>query len=400
MIIHTSAQSAIPSIDSSVKSKADVRKIIHIDADCFYAAIEMRDDPNLRNRPIAVGGQSDRRGVISTCNYEARRYGVHSAMASGYALKLCPQLLIVPGNMEKYREASYVMREIFQDYSDKVEPLSLDEAYIDVTDCEHHQGSATLIAKEIKQRVFDALEITVSAGVAPNKFVAKIASDWNKPDGLYVVTPAKMQGFIDTLSVKKLHGVGKVTQEKLKRLNLELCSDIKRYPLRKLIKEFGQFGMHLHKLANGIDERTVQSQRERKSLSVEHTFAEDIHGENQSTQKLAALLPELNKRLDKSGNRDDIVKAFVKIKFNDFTTTTIERLGTHPRIADYTTLLKEALTRSPLPVRLMGIGVRFKAQPNHVAQLDLFNSDSCNDSNNSLASNINLNVKPKQSNIN
>ena len=188
-----------------------MRKIIHCDCDSFYASVEMRDDPRLRGIPIAVGGSASRRGVIATCNYEARAYGVRSAMASAYAKKLCPELLIVPGRMSVYREVSQAIQAIFADYTPLIQPLSLDEAYLDVTDSQACRGSATLMAKEIRQRVRDTQGITVSAGVAPNKFIAKIASDWNKPDGLKVVLPDQVEDFLRDLPVSRLHGVGRKT---------------------------------------------------------------------------------------------------------------------------------------------------------------------------------------------
>ncbi len=200
-----------------------LRKIIHVDCDCFYAAIEMRDDPRLAGRPMAVGGSPERRGVIATCNYEARAYGVRSAMSSRHALKLCPDLLIVKPRFEAYREASREIHAIFRDYTELIEPLSLDEAYLDVSDSQWYSGSATRIAEDIRRRVARTLHITVSAGVAPNKFLAKIASDWRKPNGLFVITPGEVEAFVAALPVARLHGVGKVTADKLARLGIETC---------------------------------------------------------------------------------------------------------------------------------------------------------------------------------
>ena len=348
------------------------RKIIHCDADCFFAAIEMRDDPQLRGVPMAVGGSSERRGVISTCNYEARKYGVHSAMSSALAMRLCPGLIIVPGNMEKYREASSVMRNIFYDYTELVEPLSLDEAFLDVSECEALSGSATLIAEEIRQRIHNELGITVSAGVAPNKFIAKIASDWNKPNGLYVVTPSKVDDFVKRLPVKKIHGVGRVTANKLKSLGIETCEHIRTKSLVELTKQFGSYGVKLAQLAKGEDNRPVTPHHERKSLSVEHTFSEDLSSEDSCMAQLPELLVQLKSRMLRLDARYRIAKAYVKVKFNDFSTTTLERIGTSARISDYKNLMQEALKRKSQPVRLLGIGVRFFQNNDDAIQLELF----------------------------
>ncbi|TQV80146.1 DNA polymerase IV [Exilibacterium tricleocarpae] len=353
-----------------------MRKIIHCDADCFYAAIEMRDDPNLRGRPLAVGGASDRRGVISTCNYEAREFGVRSAMASAHAKRLCPDLLIVPGNMEKYRQASREIREIFFDYTDLVEPLSLDEAFLDVSESQRCRGSATLMAQEIRRRVCEQLQITVSAGVAPNKFLAKIASDWHKPDGLTVITPGEVDQFVVKLPVDRIFGVGKVTAQKLKRMGVDTCGDLRQFSIFELTERFGAFGVRLYELCRGQDERQVKPSRRRKSLSVENTYAEDLPGLPQCLEKLPELFLELKGRLNRVDSDYRVVKAFVKLKFNDFTTTTLERVGTSARLHDYRELCEEAFARGDRPVRLLGLGVRFVdlRDDQVTAQLDLFNS--------------------------
>jgi len=247
------------------------RKIIHIDCDCFYAAIEMRDDPSLRERPVAVGGSPERRGVVATCNYAARRFGVRSAMASSRAVKLCPELVLVPPRFEVYREASRQIARIYADYADTIEPLSLDEAFLDVTGSPHLEGSATRIALHIRGRIRREVGITASAGVAPNKFLAKIASDWNKPDGQLVVTPAEVNAFVRDLPVGKLFGVGKVTEEKLHQLGLFTCADIRARSPVELQRHVGSLGERLWRLAQGIDERPVEPFGRRKSLSVENT---------------------------------------------------------------------------------------------------------------------------------
>lgn len=206
-----------------------MRKIIHVDMDCFFAAVEMRDNPALRDIPIAIGGSRERRGVISTANYPARKFGVRSAMPTGMALKLCPHLTLLPGRYEAYKEASRQIQAIFSRYTSLIEPLSLDEAYLDVTDSTHCHGSATLIAQEIRQTIFTELQLTASAGIAPVKFLAKIASDLNKPNGQYVITPADVPEFLRTLPLGKIPGVGKVSAAKLEAMGLRTCEDVQKY---------------------------------------------------------------------------------------------------------------------------------------------------------------------------
>ncbi len=254
-----------------------MRKIIHVDMDCFFAAVEMRDDPSLTDIPIAIGGSRVQRGVISTANYPARKYGVRSAMPTAMALKLCPHLKLLPGRFDAYKEASRQIRDIFSRYTSLIEPLSLDEAYLDVTDSEHCQGSATLMAQAIRADILRETGLTASAGIAPIKFLAKIASDLNKPNGQYVITPQVMPDFLLTLPLSKIPGVGKVATKKLEEMGLRTCADVQRADLALLLKRFGKFGRILWERSNGIDERDVVVERERKSLGVERTLMEDIH---------------------------------------------------------------------------------------------------------------------------
>ncbi|GAA5444387.1 DNA polymerase IV [Microbulbifer sp. NBRC 101763] len=318
----------------------------------------MRDDPNLRGRPLAVGGSSDRRGVISTCNYEARSYGVRSAMPTAQAKKLCPDLIVVPGNMAKYREVSGQIREIFLDYCDDIEPLSLDEAFLDVTNSARCQGSATLIAEEIRQRVKDNLGITISAGVAPNKFLAKIASDWRKPDGLTVITPDEVDQFVVRLPVGKIHGVGRVTAEKMHRQGIHTCADLRRYSQIELSKLFGKFGRRLYELSRGIDERPVSGDGARKSVSVERTFSEDLCEFEEWLEQLSALYMRLLERVEKLGDRYEVNGATVKVKYADFTQSTHERSSRAGRISEFRQLLQECWEKRPNPIRLLGVGLR------------------------------------------
>jgi DNA polymerase-4 len=350
---------------------APARKIIHCDCDCFYASVEMRDDPSLRGRPLAVGGRPDQRGVVATCNYEAREYGIHSAMATAQAMKLCPGLLVLPPAMEKYRTASRQIMEIYRDYTDLVEPLSLDEAYLDVTASPHCKGSATLIAQEIRRRIVETVGITASAGVAPNKFVAKIASDWNKPDGLFLVRPEEVDAFVAALPVKKLYGVGKVTAAKLNKLGATTCADLRSWTMQELQHHFGSFGTRLYDLCRGIDNRAVSTSRERKSVSVEETYTPDVP----DLAACLALLPELYDsllaRIKRAGAGKLVNKLFVKIKFADFHQTTVECVGYAPQVPQYVRLMEAGWQRGSQPVRLLGLGVRL-GETENVDQLSLF----------------------------
>jgi len=346
------------------------RKIIHCDCDCFFAAIEIRDDPALAGLPVAVGGSEDRRGVIATCNYEARKYGVHSAMASATAKRKCRDLIIIPGNMEKYRIASKQMHDIFRDFTGRIEPLSLDEAFLDVTDTKQCRGSATLIAREIRRRIREEIHITLSAGIAPNKFLAKIASDWNKPDGQYVITPHQVTDFVVKLPVGKLYGVGKVTARKMDLLGIETCGDLQAFSRPELCEMFGSFGETLFSLCRGIDERPVQTQSRRKSISVEQTFAEDLPSLDNCLATLPGLMQELERRIEKSKKTVTIGKQFVKIKFNDFVSTTVEQSGNCLDLDTFKTLCRTGFERGNKPVRLLGLGVRMKEAPRYT-QLEL-----------------------------
>ena len=348
------------------------RKIIHIDADCFYAAVEVRDNPGLKGKPIAVGGSATRRGVIATASYEARKFGVRSAMASATAVKRCPQLILIPGRMSVYREASRQMHEIFSEYTDLIEPLSLDEAFLDVSDCPQCRGSATLIAQEIRQRIADKIGITVSAGIAPNKFIAKVASDMNKPNGQHVVTPQQVDDFLKQLPVDRIWGVGKVTAQRLEQKGVKTCADVRAYDIFQFVQEFGQFGEHIHKLAHGIDNRPVVSEWRRKSVSVEHTYDQDLPDLESCLHKIPALIDSLQTRLEKLDDDYRIHNCFLKMKFFDFNQTTIERQLTAPNYDDYATLCEEAWQRAKAPVRLLGLGVRLLDLTDSGGQMDLF----------------------------
>lgn len=338
--------------------------------------MEVRDNPALRGRPVAVGGRADQRGVIATCNYEARHFGVRSAMATAQAIKRCPDLIVIRPDMEKYRIASRAILAIYRDYTDLVEPLSLDEAYLDVSDATHFNGSATLIAREIRARIAETVGITASAGVAPNKFLAKIASDWRKPDGLFVIRPHEIDAFVAPLPVKKIFGVGKVTAARLESLGVHTCADLQRWPLGDLQHHFGKFGERLYSLSRGIDARAVCSNREHKSISVEETYVNDLPDLAACLRELAPLLETLNARVARTGLQRQVRKLFIKLRFADFRQTTAECLAGEMDGALFQKLLETGYQRRQLAVRLIGAGVRLGEEgAGDDAQLALFDAD-------------------------
>lgn len=336
-----------------------MRKIIHVDMDCFYAAIEMRDNPRLRDIPLAIGGSADRRGVISTANYPARRYGVHSAMATATALRLCPQLKLLPGRMEVYKATSRLIRDIFSRYTTLIEPLSLDEAYLDVTDSSLCNGSATLIAQEIRQTIANELQLTASAGVAPIKFLAKVASEQNKPNGQFVITPNNMEAFLMALPLAKIPGVGKVTAKRLGEKGLHTCADVRQYDLAELLRQFGKFGRVLWERCHGIDERAVSPDRLRKSVGVEKTLAADIHHWHECEGLVEQLYQELELRLRRVKPDLHIARQGVKLKFDDFCQTTQEHVWPELNKQDLLRLARQTWEerRQTRGVRLVGLHV-------------------------------------------
>ncbi|AOY02291.1 DNA polymerase IV [Jeongeupia sp. USM3] len=348
-------------------------KIIHIDCDCFYAAVEMRDRPALRDVPLAIGGAAERRGVIATCNYPARRFGVRSAMSTRNALQRCPQLVLLPPDFSRYRAASKAIHAIFRDYTDRIEPLSLDEAYLDVTGLPHCRGSATLMAQEIRDRIRAEVGITASAGIAPNKLLAKIASDWNKPDGQFVITPDDIGGFIHELPVAKLWGVGKATAARLAELGVRSCVELQAWPLERLVRHFGKMGASLYRQCRGIDTREVVGERPRKSLSVEQTYAQDLADLDACLAALPALVDDFAGRYARAGAAGPAVRAtpVVKIKFHDFSQTTVEGPG-EPALATFAALLRRGWARGARPVRLLGVGVRLADAPAAAEQAELW----------------------------
>lgn len=349
------------------------RKIIHIDMDCFYAAVEIRDNPSLTGKPVAVGGDQNR-GVLCTCNYVARQYGIRSAMSTAVALRLCPDLIVLPVNMPKYKEAARVIQQIFHEYTDLVEPLSLDEAYLDVSDVGYLHGSATLIAKEIKRKIREQLNLTASAGVACNKFLAKIASGWKKPDGLFVIVPEQVGEFVKNLPVTALFGVGKVTGEKLAQAGYKVCSDLQKASLPSLLNQFGKMGLQLYNQSRGIDLRNVEPDRVRKSLSVENTFLTNINSREACREAIEELFAQLIRRIEAANLDSPIKNQFIKVKYSDFKQTTVAKISHQPDLGQYQQQLEQVLNQNYAPVRLLGIGVSFntKESTRYVVQESLF----------------------------
>lgn len=331
-----------------------MRKIIHIDMDCFYAAVEMRERPELAGRPIAVGG-GGRRGVVTTCNYEAREFGVRSAMPGYKAKALCPSLVFLPVRFELYRAVSQDIRRVFFDYTALVEPLSLDEAYLDVSG---HERFAWDIAREIRARIFRETGLTCSAGVAGNKMLAKIASEWRKPNGQFAIRPEEVEAFMRDLPVRKLWGVGPKSAEKFAAEGIHTCADLQRLSLVELLRRHGRWGEELYQLCRGVDERWVEPDRPRKSLSIETTFEENLTTLEACQTALAAMLGELKAEIEAKAADRRVHKAFVKVKFADFTRTTKECVCEAPDAETYRNLLAVAYARSAQSVRLLGAGVR------------------------------------------
>ncbi|MEM9280867.1 MAG: DNA polymerase IV [Verrucomicrobiota bacterium] len=334
-----------------------MRKIIHVDMDCFYAAIELRERPELQGKPVAVGGSSGR-GVLTTCNYEARKYGCRSAMPSFKARELCPDLVLLPVRFDLYKTESARIREIFARFTELIEPLSLDEAYLDVS---HLDSEASSIAWEIRQQIRQETELTASAGIAPNKFLAKIASDWRKPDGQFEVRADEVSDFLAGLPVEKIWGVGKRTAARLHDAGIPTCGAMRKRSEVELVQRFGKFGRSLHRLCRGIDERPVNPHRERKSLSNERTFRHNLHEVEEGFDKLDELLEELEEDYAARHQDRQIRECVLKLKFEDFQITSAQRASESIVPAIFRELLVEAWDRGQgKSVRLIGAGIRFR----------------------------------------
>jgi len=336
------------------------RKIIHIDMDAFYASIEQRDNPNLKGKPVIVGGTPDKRGVVAACSYEARKFGIHSAMSSSRAYKLCPEAVFLGPRFDVYSQVSGQIRAIFHQYTDLVEPLSLDEAFLDVTMNKKEIGSATFIAREIKGKILKKTNLTSSAGVSFNKFLSKVASDMNKPDGLTVITPEKAEVFIDRLPIRKFFGIGKVTEKKMLEMNIKRGGDLKKIDRERLIKLFGKLGGHYYSIVHGDDTRPVNPNRDRKSLGKETTLNEDID----SREQMIAILDELALKVETLVEKNRLCGKTVtlKVKYSDFQSITRSRTVETPILlrTDMMKHIKELLKRTDAgrkKVRLLGITI-------------------------------------------
>jgi DNA polymerase-4 len=350
-----------PTIQNSQLSMHPIRKIIHIDMDAFYASVEQRDRPELKGKPVIVGGDPQSRGVVAACSYEAREFGIHSAMASSTAYRLCPDAVFIRPRFDVYRAVSSDIRKIFCEYTDLVEPLSLDEAFLDVT--ENYKGipSATLIAQEIKKEIYKRTgKLTASAGVSFNKFIAKVASDMDKPDGITVITPDMADEFIDRLPIRKFFGVGKVTEEKMLSLGIKTGADLKKYEKEQLIQLLGKSGSYFYDIAHGLDERTVEPNRIRKSIGKETTFSEDID----DTDHMLEILKNIAGRLENSLIKREAKGRTVTLKMKYFDFQSITRSITIDEPADsasvimkYVRPLLSKTEAGEKKVRLLGISI-------------------------------------------
>ncbi len=337
---------------------AAIRRILHCDMDCFYAAVHMRDDPTLQGKPVVIGGNPSGRGVVAAASYEARQFGIHSAMPAAQAVRRCPQAVFLKPEFHRYREESQAIFAIFRELTPVVQPASLDEAYLDVSEHLEPWGSATAVAHEIRRRVRAERDLTVSVGVGPNRLIAKIASDFDKPDGLTVVKPHRVQSFLDPLPVRRLHGVGPATEKALGEIGVATISELRGIEMEILRRRFGRHGQGLYNYSRGIDERQVRTDRERKSLGHERTYARDIVSLEEMDDQLEDLSQRVAAGLEKRQISARTVT--VKVRYPDFTTLTRSRTLERPtasaelisRIARELLRLSDAETRN---VRLLGV---------------------------------------------
>ncbi len=337
-----------------------IRKIIHVDMDAFYASVEQRNNPSLKGIPVIVGGNPGSRGVVAACSYEARKYGIHSAMASSIAARLCPHAVFIHGNFDEYIAVSDQIHEIFHEYTDLVEPMSLDEAYLDVTDNKVNCRYATIIAREIRKKIFQRTKLTASAGVSYCKFLAKVASDHDKPDGLTIITPDDADVFIENLPIARFYGIGKVTEKKMKQLGIRTGYDLKQVSRDDLIRLFGKVGEYYYEIAHGLDDRPVETDYIRKSIGKEETFEKDIDDIDQMASILSRIAGRVAMALEKHEAEGKTIT--LKVKFSDFTSVTRSITIDRP-CSNYDIILMHAVSllakteAGEKKVRLLGISI-------------------------------------------
>ncbi len=350
---------SINSLTKFVSFNSDLRKIIHIDMDAFFASVEQLDHPELRGKPVAVGGSGER-SVVAAASYEARKYGVRSAMPSVVAKRLCHDLIFVSHNFKRYTEVSANVLAIFREYTDLIEPLSIDEAFLDVTSDKQAIGSATIIAKKIRCEIKSRTGLTASAGISVNKFLAKIASEINKPDGMFVIRPEEAEKFIEGLAVEKFYGIGKVTSQKMHKLGIHSGADLKAWDRVSLVRNFGKAGIFFYDIVRGIDDRPVEPDQERKSVGTELTYEKDLTTRFEIVAELYKLEKELMERLEHSETTGRTIT--VKVKFSDFRQITRSKTLQN-YIRDFNSLHKEvSIIRKSLQlegsrIRLLGLSV-------------------------------------------
>jgi DNA polymerase-4 len=342
--------------------------------DCFYAAVHMRDDPSLRGKPVVIGGRPESRGVVAAASYEVRKYGVHSAMPSSRARRLCPEAIFIPPDFRRYSKESEKIFAIYRETTPLVQAVSIDEAYLDVTDCLGEWGTATAVAREIRRRVREERGLTVSVGVGPSRLIAKIASDFDKPDGLTVVPPGKVQAFLDPLPVRRLHGVGPATERALAEIKVQTVAELRAVPLEDLIERFGKHGRILYEFSRGIDDRPVETHQERKSLGTENTYAQDLTDFAEMEAEVERMAQEVANSLERSGLSGCTVT--LKVRYEDFTTVTRSRTFAMPvgEAADIAACARDLLHRTEAPsrpVRLIGVTASNLVRE-RVSQLRLF----------------------------
>ena len=336
------------------------RKILHIDMDAFFASVEQRDFPELQGKPVIVGGKAESRGVVAACSYEARKYGVRSAMPSAQAAKLCKHAIFQPPRFDAYREASHGIHQVFKKYTSLIEPLSLDEAYLDVTEIAEQIGSATEVAHRIKQEIHQSVSLTASAGVSFNKFLAKIASDMDKPDGLYVIRPEAAADFVEKLEIRKFFGVGKVTEKRMNALGIYTGADLKKLNEVQLQTEFGASGSYYYQVARGVDLRPVRASRQRKSIGSETTFANNLVDKKEIWQTLENLASKLEGHLHSKSLLAYTLT--LKIRYSDFTLITRSKTRQRAYVGsqDICNELPELLRKTEVgtrPIRLIGVSL-------------------------------------------